>query len=125
MFTKSIAAAAAIIVLSVASGVALAQTAGYPAAPTAGTAPAAATAPKQLDPAVEKFRAACKADITKLCAEAMAAAKATQPAGSEQPAKGMGRNVIGTCMTANEAKLSAECKTAWDERKLSWKAKAS
>jgi hypothetical protein len=134
MITKSITAAAAAVILSVASGVAFAQTlpqtspqtvpqaGGYPAA-AGSPAAAAPTAPRQVDPAVEKFRAACKADISKLCADEIAAAQSTQPAGSEQPGKGAGRGVIAACMTANEAKLSSECKTAWNERKATMKAK--
>jgi hypothetical protein len=127
MITKTFAAAAVAIVLSVASGVAIAQTATQPAAATPATstvAPAVtapATAAKQVDPAVEKFRAACKADIAKLCADVIAAAKAATPVGTE-PGKGT-RGVMAACMTTNEAKLSGECKTAWDERKATMKAK--
>jgi hypothetical protein len=121
MTNKTIVAAAAILV-SVMSGVAVAQTA-VPAAPAAA-APTEAT--KQVDPAVAKFRAVCKADIDKLCGTEIAAAKAAAPATGADPAsKGQGRGVMGTCMTANEAKLSAECKTAWTERKAAWAAKKS
>jgi hypothetical protein len=133
MITKTTIAAAAAIIVSVLSGVAVAQTAApaaAPAAPATAAAPAA-TAPaaeKQVDPAVAKFRAVCKADIDKLCGAEIAAAKAAAPASSSDPAakgqgRGEGRNVIGACMTANEAKLSVECKTAWTERKAVWAAK--
>jgi hypothetical protein len=116
MITKTTLAATAAVILSVLSGVAVAQTAA-PAATTA--APAA----KQIDPAVAKFRAACKADIDKLCGAEIAAAKAAAASAVEPPAKGQGRAPVMACMTANEAKLTAECKTAWDERKATMKAK--
>jgi hypothetical protein len=125
IMNKTIAAAAAILV-SVLSGVAVAQTAAP--APAATTAPTAAPAPatKEADPATVKFRAACKADIDTLCGAEIAAAKAaaaSAPAATE-PAKGQGGGrVMGACMTANEAKLSADCKTAWTERKAAWAAK--
>jgi hypothetical protein len=111
--------AAAAMILSVMSGVAVAQTAA-PAAPAA-TEPAAG---QQVDPAVAKFRAVCKADIDRLCGAEIAAAKAAAPAAAPA-AKGEGRGVMGACMTANEAKLSAECKTAWAERKAVWAARKS
>jgi hypothetical protein len=131
MITKTTFAAAAAIIVSVLSGVAVAQTAAPAAAPAATAAGPAATAPaaeKQVDPAVAKFRAVCKADIDKLCGAEIAAAKAAAPAPSTDPAakgqgRGEGRNVMGACMTANEAKLSADCKTAWTERKAVWAAK--
>ena len=117
---KTIAAAAAILV-SVLSGVAVAQT----AAPTA----AAPEAAKPVDPAAAKFRAVCKSDIDKLCSAEIAAAKAAAPAVTDPAAKGQargdGRGAMGACMTANEAKLSAECQTAWTERKAAWAAKKS
>jgi hypothetical protein len=125
MITNKTIAAAAAILVSVLSGVAVAQTAA-PAAP-------ATAAEKQVDPAVAKFRAVCKADIDKLCGAEIAAAKAAAPApapGADPAAKGQGRGeggrgVMGACMTANEAKLSADCKTAWIERKAVWAAKKS
>jgi hypothetical protein len=125
MITNKTVAAAAAIFVSVLSGVAVAQTATPAAAPTATAA--APTAEKQVDPAVAKFRAVCKADIDKLCGAEIAAAKAAAPAPVPgAPAmKGEGRNVMGACMTANEAKLSTECKTAWTERKAVWAAKKS
>jgi hypothetical protein len=127
MITTKLLAASAAIIVSVLSGVAVAQTAA-PAAPATAAAPAAE---KQVDPAVAKFRAVCKADIDKLCGAEIAAAKAAAPApvpGADPAAKGRGeggRGVMGACMTANEAKLSTECKTAWIERKAVWAAKKS
>jgi hypothetical protein len=130
MITNKTVAAAAAILVSVLSGVAVAQTAAPATAPAATAA--APAAEKQVDPAVAKFRAVCKADIDKLCGTEIAAAKAAAPApapGSDPAAKGQGRgegrNVMGACMTANEAKLSTECKTAWTERKAVWAAKKS
>jgi hypothetical protein len=121
MITKTTLAATAAVILSVLSGVAVAQTAA-PAAPAAGTV-APAPAAKQIDPAVAKFRSACKADMDKLCGAEIAAAKAAVAAATEPPAKGQSRGVVMACMTANESKLTAECKTAWDERKATYKAK--
>jgi hypothetical protein len=124
MITNKIFAAAAAIVVSVLSGVAVAQT----AAPTAPVA-AAPAAEKQVDPAVAKFRAVCKADIDKLCGAEIAAAKAAAPVTTDPAAKGQGRGegrgAMGACMTKNEANLSTECKTAWTERKAAWAAKKS
>jgi hypothetical protein len=132
MITSKIIAASAAIIVSVLSGVAVAQTVAPAAAPTAPAAAAAPAADKQVDPAVAKFRAVCKADIDKLCGTEIAAAKAAAPApvpGADPAAKGQGRgegrNVMGACMTANEAKLTADCKTAWLERKAVWAAKKS
>jgi hypothetical protein len=126
MITNKTIAAAAVLV-SVLSGVAAAQTAApSPAATAAPAATATAPATKEIDPATAKFRAACKAEIDTLCGAEIAAAKAaaaSAPAGTE-PAKGQGGGrVMGACMTANEAKLSADCKTAWTERKAAWAAK--
>jgi hypothetical protein len=131
MITTKIIAASAAIIVSVLSGVAVAQTAAPAATPAAPAATAAPAAEKQVDPAVAKFRAVCKADIDKLCGAEIAAAKAAAPApvpGTDPAAKGQGRGeggrgVMGACMTANEAKLSTECKTAWIERKAVWAAK--
>jgi hypothetical protein len=130
MITNKTVAAAAAILLSVVSGVAVAQTAAPAAAPVAPATAAAPAAEKQVDPAVAKFRAVCKADIDKLCGAEIAAAKAAAPApvpGADPAVKGRGegRGVMGACMTANEAKLSTECKTAWIERKAVWAAKKS
>jgi hypothetical protein len=133
MITNKTVAAAAAILLSVVSGVAVAQTAAPAAAPVAPATAAAPAAEKQVDPAVAKFRAVCKADIDKLCGTEIAAAKAAAPApvpGTDPAAKGQGRGeggrgVMGACMTKNEASLSADCKTAWMERKAVWAAKKS
>jgi hypothetical protein len=127
MITKTtIGAAAAAIVVSVLSGVAVAQTAAPAAAPTDTAATPAAEDPARANGfrVVAKFRGVCKADIEKLCGAEIAAAKAAAPATTDPAAKGQGRregrDVMRACMTANEAKLSADCKAAWIERKALW-----
>jgi hypothetical protein len=128
MITTKIIAASAAIIVSVLSGVAVAQTAAPAATPVAPATAAAPAAEKQVDPAVAKFRAVCKADIDKLCGSEIAAAKAAAPVTTDPATKGRGeggRGVMGACMTANEAKLTTECKTAWLERKAVWAAKKS
>jgi hypothetical protein len=134
MINKTTLAATAAVILSVLSGVAVAQTAAPAATAPAPTAAAPAAAPRQIDPAVAKFRAACKADMDKLCGAevaAAAAARAAEKTAGAEPAKGQtagaqtsgGRSGVTACMTTNEAKLSTECKTAWAERKATMKAK--
>jgi hypothetical protein len=116
MIAKLTPGAVAAVIVSVLSGVALAQT-----APAAAPAAPSAEASRPVDPAVAKFRAVCKADMDTYCGEVIAAAKAA--AAANPAAKGQGRGQMATCMATNEAKLSADCKTAWDERKAAMKVK--
>jgi Cysteine rich repeat len=75
-----------------------------------------------------KFWATCKADVEKYCADAAAQRKAAVTSGKaagDAPAKGKGRGQVVACLNDNAAKLTAECKTAFDERKAAAKAKKS
>jgi len=100
------------------SGVAMAQTAPQPS-PVA-PAPAATAAPaKQDDAGRSKFRAACGADIAKLCGDIKPVANATPEQMKETRAK------MRACLTTNSAKLSADCKSAMTEREAAAAAKKS
>jgi hypothetical protein len=117
---KNIASIAAIL-LPLAAGAAHAQTAPAPSgAPSPGTSapPGAAKTP---DAGMAKLQAACKTDIEKYCGDSGGAAKKA-PAGpaSGQAASNAPEQIVA-CMTTNEAKLTAACKTAWTERKATTK----
>jgi hypothetical protein len=105
--------------------------AATPAAP--GSAPATAVVPaaKQVDPAMAKFWATCKADVEKYCADAAAQRKAVgKAAGAEKTTgdtavKGKGRSQVVACLNTNVANLTPDCKTSFEERKAAAKAKKS
>jgi hypothetical protein len=92
-------------------------------APAVTTAPAAAPAVAKTEPTAEekaaraKFRAACGADITKLCGTEAPVANATPEQMKTQRVK------VRACLLTNEAKLSADCKTEVTEREAAMKAK--
>jgi hypothetical protein len=120
---KSIASIAAIL-LPLAAGSAYAQSAPTPGSPSPGTtapggaAPGAASgATKTPDAGMAKLQAACKTDIEKFCGDSAAGKKPT--AGVTAPKQAPEQLVA--CMTTNEAKLTATCKTAWTERKAATK----
>jgi hypothetical protein len=120
---KTIASIAALL-LPLAAGAAYAQTAPSTPAPTTpgpstpGTA-ASPGAAKQSDQGMAKLQAACKTDIEKYCGDAGGAAK--KPTAGANPAPKQAPEQLVACMTTNEAKLSAVCKTAWTERKAATK----
>lgn len=112
--------------LAVTTSVAVfAQTAPAPTppakAPAAVTAPATAATPaaKPDDAARNKFRAACGADIAKLCGDVKPIANATPDQMKET------RTKTRACLTTNTAKLSTECKSAMSEREAAQAAKKS
>jgi hypothetical protein len=130
---KNIAGIAAIL-LPLAAGAAYAQSAPTPSTPgasppgpsTPGTAPGSAAPPgatKTPDAGMAKLQAACKTDIEKYCGDSTAAAK--KPTAGAAPAAKQAPEQLVACMTTNEAKLSAPCKTAWTERKASTKGNPS
>lgn len=87
------------------SAAAFAQTATPPAA-----APATTAAAKHEDGAGAKFRAACGADIAKLCGDVKPVADATADQKKES------RGKMRACLTTHKAELSTGCKTVVDER---------
>jgi hypothetical protein len=118
---KSIASIAAIL-LPLAAGPAYAQTAPTPGSPSPGTtAPGGATsgATKTPDAGMAKFQAACKTDIEKYCGDGGSATAKKPTAGATAPKQPPEQLVA--CMTTNEAKLTAACKTALTERKAATK----
>ncbi|MEQ1615587.1 MAG: hypothetical protein ABL904_22765, partial [Hyphomicrobiaceae bacterium] len=93
-----------------------------PAAVTAPAAPAATATPAvKTDDAARggKFRAACGADIAKLCGDVKPIANATPDQMKET------RTKTRACLTTNTAKLSTECKSAMTEREAAQAAKKS
>jgi hypothetical protein len=123
------AAMIAALLSTMASSIAMAQTAATPPAAPAVTAPAAvapavAAKPDQrAEPTAEekavraKFRAACSADIAKYCADTQPAADATP-----EQVKSL-RGKLRACLTTNAANVTPECKSAMVEREKSYEAK--
>jgi hypothetical protein len=121
---KNIAGIAAIL-LPLAAGAAYAQSAPTPSTP--GTAPGSAAPPgatKTPDAGMAKLQAACKTDIEKYCGDSGKTAQKA-PAGPAGPSATKAPEQLVACMTTNEAKLSAPCKTAWTERKAATKGNPS
>lgn len=88
-------------------------------APAVAPATAATPAAKTDDAARTKFRAACGADIAKLCGDVKPIANATPDQMKET------RTKTRACLTTNTAKLSTECKSAMSEREAAQAAKKS
>ena len=117
LLTRSAIAA---LILVAGSGLAMAQTAATPAptAPAATAVAPAAAAPvaaqpeaNQNNPAWQKFRAACAADVAKHC-------------GDVERVKGE-RGKVRACLDTHKASLSTECSAALAEREAAAKAKKS
>jgi hypothetical protein len=115
---KTFASIAAILLPLGSCAAAYAQTA--PASP--GTATPGAT--KTPDAGMAKLQAACKTDIEKYCGDAGKTAQKA-PAGAPGQAATKAPEQLVACMTTNEAKLTATCKTAWTERKAATKGNPS
>jgi hypothetical protein len=102
---------------------AFAQTApsapGTPTAPGVSSRPAPSTgATRTPDAAMARFQAACKSDIEKYCGTNGSAAKKPAAGAASTP---QAPEQIVSCMTTNETKLTAACKTALTERKAATK----
>jgi hypothetical protein len=120
---RNIASIAAIL-LPLAAGTAYAQSAPTPSTPGSAPGTGAATgappgATKTPDAGMAKLQAACKTDIEKYCGDAGGAAK--KPTAGAAPVAKQAPEQIVACMTTNEAKLTATCKSAWTERKAATK----
>ena len=122
---RTIASIAAILLpLAASAGYAQTTTPAVPERPSGAakttTPPAAA---KRPDPGagqgMAKLQTACKSDIEKYCGDAATAKNGPAPAAKKAPEQ------IVACITANEAKLTAACKSAWTERKAAMKGKPS
>jgi hypothetical protein len=123
MITIKTFASIAAILLPLGSCAAYAQTAPNTpgtagpttASPPVITAPPGAT--KTPDGGMAKLQAACKTDIEKFCGDS---GKTAQKAPAGQSATKAPEQLVA-CMTTNEAKLTATCKTAWTEQKATTK----
>jgi hypothetical protein len=116
MITIRHIASIAAILLPLAAGAAYAQTAPTPSSPTTpGAVPGATRTP---DAGMAKLQAACKTDIDRYCGDTAKKAPAGQAA-TKAPEQ------LVACMTANEAKLTVGCKSAWTERKAATKGNPS
>jgi hypothetical protein len=118
---KSIASIAAIL-LPLAAVTAAAQTPApeLPSGSAPQSAPKSPPSASTPDAGMAKLQAACKTDIDRYCATGGSAAKkpaAGTAADSKSPEQ------IVACMTTNEAKLTAACKSVWTERKAAMKGK--
>jgi hypothetical protein len=119
MITIKTFASIAAILLPLGSCAAYAQTAPATPGTTAPGAPsgAATGATKTPDAGMAKLQAACKTDIEKFCGDS---GKTAQKAPAGQSATKAPEQLVA-CMTTNEAKLTAACKTAWTEQKAATK----
>jgi hypothetical protein len=120
---KTFASIAAILLPLGSCAAAYAQTAPTTPGTTAPStmvpgAPSGAT--KTPDAGMAKLQAACKTDIEKYCGDAGKMAQKA-PTGAPGQAATKAPEQLVACMTTNEAKLTATCKTAWTERKAATK----
>ncbi len=106
-----------VFTIAVSLAAATAALAQSPAAPTTGgPAPVAATAE---DAGRAKFRAACGADIQKLCAAAVTADAQTATPEMKKEQRGK----VRACLTENKAQVSSGCMAYLAEREAAQAAK--